>query len=447
MKPNSNKKNINQKNQDPETMPGYKLTSLGWIPEEWEVWKISDVFNFVNTFSFSRENLSNEKTFGELFYIHYGDIHSKFENEILDLNIDEVPYLKDGILTEKNIDDENFPFLKEGDLIIADVSEDYTGVGECIELKNVNEKKILSGLHTFALRDKENKTVAGFRTYIFRHPNISRNIKRIATGFSVYGISKGNLSKLLIPLPLIKEQVAIANILCTWDKSISTLSSLIKQKELRKKWLMHQLLTGKRRVKGFEKEKLKESQIKDVSMEISIRNKNNKVLTVLSCTKYHGLVPSLEYFGRKIFSNDLSTYKIIPKNHFAYATNHIEEGSIGYQEIFDEALISPMYTVFKTDDTINDFFFFKLLKSYKCIHEFQTRMEGTIDRRGGLRWDAFSIIKIHVPSLIEQNAISNILMTVDKEIQLLKSQLEKLKEQKKGLMQVLLTGKKRIKIN
>ena len=74
-------------------------------------------------------------------------------------------------------------------------------------------------------------------------------------------------------------------------------------------------------------------------------------------------------------------------------------------------------------------------------------MEGSIDRRGGLRWDAFSIIKIKLPSLEEQTAIFQVLQAADKEIQLLKAKTDKLKEQKKGLMQVLLTGKKRLKIN
>jgi type I restriction enzyme S subunit len=232
----------------------------------------------------------------------------------------------------------------------------------------------------------------------------------------------------------------------TADAAIHTTEKLIAQKELRKKWLMQQLLTGKKRLKGFGGE-WKEMHIRDVAKEASIRNKSDKQLTVLSCTKYDGLVPSLEYFGRKIFAEDVSTYKIVPKNHFAYATNHIEEGSIGYQEILDEALISPMYTVFKTDKTVNDNFFYKLLKSHPLIYQYQNRMEGSIDRRGGLRWDGFSIIKIKLPSYEEQTAIAQVLQAADKEISLLKAKAVKLREQKKGLMQVLLTGKVRLKIN
>lgn len=269
---------------------------------------------------------------------------------------------------------------------------------------------------------------------------------KISTGSTRQRIGLDDLKSIKIPLPPIPEQKAIAQVLSTADAAIHATEKLISQKELRKKWLMQQLLTGKKRLKGFGGE-WKEIHIRDVAKEVSIRNKSDKQLTVLSCTKYDGLVPSLEYFGRKIFADDVSTYKIVLKNHFAYATNHIEEGSIGYQEILDEALISPMYTVFKTDKTVNDNFLYKLLKSHPLVYQYQNRMEGSIDRRGGLRWDSFSIIKIKLPSYEEQTAIAQVLQAADKEISLLKAKAEKLREQKKGLMQVLLTGKVRLKIN
>lgn len=258
------------------------------------------------------------------------------------------------------------------------------------------------------------------------------------------GLNLNIINSIQIPLPPLPEQKAIAQVLSTWDKAIHQTEQLITQKEQGKKWLMQQLLTGKKRLKGFEGE-WKEIHIRDVAKEVSIRNKSDKQLTVLSCTKYDGLVPSLEYFGRRIYADDVSTYKIVPKNHFSYATNHIEEGSIGYQEAFEEALISPMYTVFKTDGTVNDIFFFRVLKSYPLVYQYRNRMEGSIDRRGGLRWDAFSIIKVKLPSIEEQTAIAQVLQAADKEISLLKAKAEKLREQKKGLMQVLLTGKVRVR--
>jgi type I restriction enzyme, S subunit len=278
---------------------------------------------------------------------------------------------------------------------------------------------------------------------LFTQRSFELHVDSVKTHTAIPHISPTDIKKFKVILPPLPEQKAIAQLISTADAAIHTTEKLIAQKELRKKWLMQQLLTGKKRLEGFGGE-WKEIHIRDVAKEVSIRNKSDKQLTVLSCTKYDGLVPSLEYFGRKIFADDLSTYKIVPKKHFAYATNHIEEGSIGYQEILDEALISPMYTVFKTDKTVNDNFFYKLLKSHPLVYQYQNRMEGSIDRRGGLRWDGFSIIKIKLPSYEEQTAIAQVLQAADKEISLLKAKAEKLREQKKGLMQVLLTGKKRL---
>ena len=68
---------------------------------------------------------------------------------------------------------------------------------------------------------------------------------------------------------------------------------------------------------------------------------------VLSSTKYHGLVPSSEYFkNRQIYSDSISSYRLVRRDWFAYATNHLTEGSIGLQENYDEACVSPVYTVF-----------------------------------------------------------------------------------------------------
>lgn len=419
----------------------FNISPFGPIPNDWEVRELGDIFDYINTPSFSRDNLTNEKTLNEIFYIHYGDIHATYKSELLDFEIEtRVPYLKDEFCND------NFNFLKDGDLVIADASEDYHGIGESIEIKNIKNRKVIGGLHTLVIRDKISKTVDGFRTYIFRNYFVHNEIKKIATGISVFGISKGNLSKLKIPLPPLPEQQKIASILSTWDEAISKTQQIINQLKERNRGLQQQLLTGKKRLKGFSEKWKSESLYKHCN-ELSLKNSENKGFIVLSCTKYKGLVSSLEYFGKQIFSNDISTYKIVPKNCFAYATNHIEEGSIGLQTDSENALISPMYTVFKTNESILDnTFLFRLLKSHIYIHEYKRRMEGSIDRRGGLRWDEFSKIKIPVFSLEEQRCISNVLNEADDEVQIQEQKLEALKQQKKGLMQQLLTGKKRVKI-
>ncbi|HBY69327.1 MAG TPA: hypothetical protein DEG69_17200, partial [Flavobacteriaceae bacterium] len=228
---------------------GYKETKLGLIPKDWTTPTISEVFDFLKTTSFSRNQLSYDDE-NNIFYIHYGDIHATFKKPLLDFEIEaNVPRLNDDVTLPNSVQ-----YLKDGDVIIADASEDYDGVGEAIEIKNLNGKTAISGLHTFALRDIDNKTVPGFRTYIFKNPIVKKALKTIATGSKVYGISKSNTPKFKIVLPTLSEQQKIASILNTWDKAIATQEKLIAQKQELKKGLMQQLLTGIKRFAGFEGE-------------------------------------------------------------------------------------------------------------------------------------------------------------------------------------------------
>ena len=199
-------------------------------------------------------------------------------------------------------------------------------------------------------------------------------------------------------------------------------------------------------MKGFDKD-WQDLRILDIANQQNIFNRDNLEIEVLSCTKYDGLVRSLDYFKRQVFGNDLTKYKIVPKGSFAYATNHIEEGSIGYQNLLDRGLVSPMYTVFKTKPEINDEFFFRLLKTDRMIYAYQSNTSGSIARRGGLRWNDFSTLQINIPSFEEQGAINSVLSEADKELKLYQQQIDKLKEQKKGLMQKLLTGEVRVETN
>ncbi|MEW8701856.1 MAG: restriction endonuclease subunit S [Candidatus Thiodiazotropha sp.] len=266
------------------------------------------------------------------------------------------------------------------------------------------------------------------------------------------------LREISLSLPSYHEQNTIANLLLIWDSAIEILDQLILAKQAQRKGLMQQLLSGKRRFPGIisSEERIEVRwgsyptdwqylPIGDIAEQVSEKNRNGSELPVLSCTKHNGLVDSLKYFGKQVFSKDLSTYKIVRRDQFAYATNHIEEGSIGYQDIYDEAVISPMYTVFETDDGINDRFLYLVLKTELYRHIFEANTSASVDRRGSLRWKEFSKIHIPVPSLDEQRAIVEVFDCCDRELKLLGQQLDAFKEQKRGLMQQLLTGKVRVK--
>src|SRR5690606_30515340 len=126
------------------------------------------------------------------------------------------------------------------------------GVAANLEIKNIKSKKVTGGLHTFVARDNSGLTVQGFRTYILKNPAITTEIKKLATGSKVFGVSKANLAKLKVLIPPGKEQVKIAETIRTWDLAIEILEQLILKKEKHKQALMRQLLIGK---KGFKKYK------------------------------------------------------------------------------------------------------------------------------------------------------------------------------------------------
>ncbi|MBN1122214.1 MAG: restriction endonuclease subunit S [Anaerolineae bacterium] len=306
----------------------------------------------------------------------------------------------------------------------------------------------------------QNSVDPRFINYYFNSEYARRYVEMLGTkGVSQVNVNQSQLQRLMkIPLPPLDEQRRIADILSTWDEAITLTEQLIAALERRKKGLMQRLLTGEVRFPGFVQSGATQEtrfgaipvewghvQIGEVATEVSQKNDEDLDLTVLSCTKYEGLVDSLGYFGRQIFSDDTSTYKLVAYGQFAYATNHIEEGSIGYQDLYDLALISPMYTVFETDgELINDSYLYKLLKTELYRHIFEVNTSGTVNRRGSLRWNDFSRIRVPLPSIEEQIAISEVLEIADMGIELAEQRLVALKEQKKGLMQRLLTGQVRV---
>ena len=269
-------------------------------------------------------------------------------------------------------------------------------------------------------------------------------LERSATHGGIFtNLTTTILNEQILVLPSHLEQKKIASILSTWDQAIEKTQKINEQLELRKKGLMQELLSGKKRLPGFDGE-WKKYEIAEIASQFTDKNSDNKISEVLSCTKYDGLVRSLEYFGRKVYGDDLSKYKVVPRNYFAYATNHIEEGSIGYQDLMDAGLVSPMYTVFKTNSKVDDSYLFRLLKTDRMIYHYQSNMSGSVARRGGLRWNTFKELIVKLPGIDEQKAIASLLDEADNELNLQSEHLDSLKSQKKGLMQQLLTGKKRV---
>lgn len=310
------------------------------------------------------------------------------------------------------------------------------------------------------LRIKNTEMVsADYLFEVLKSPVVQREMRLRAKAGTVTNLHLEEIKELQIPLPDNKQQAELVGWARRWQSGIDTLEDLSEAAKQRKRGLMQQLLTGRKRFKefvktaqqvrtryGFFPSDWSAVHMGDIANEISEKNDRGEDFPVLSCTKNRGLVNSLEYFGKRIFSADTSNYRVVRRGDFAYATNHIEEGSIGYQDLHDAALISPMYTVFRTQPGVDHAFFFKLVKTELYRHIFEVNTSGSIARRGGLRWDEFALIKVFLPPVPEQKRIAAVLETCDREIELLQKQLDALKEQKRGLMQKLLTGEVRAKV-
>lgn len=218
------------------TLKGYKICELGKLPEDWTVLTYGEIFDFLSTSTNARADLNHN---GEYGYIHYGDIHTKWNNK-LDASAVELPKISKKIVSSS--------FLENGDVIMADASEDYSGIGKSIEVCNIGNKKIVAGLHTYLLRDKYKQLSDGYRGYLHSNVNVKKIIDQLATGMKVFGISKNNLLSVPVPVPPKQEQTAITTILSDMDAELTALERKLAKVRDIKKGMMQQLLPGRIRL-------------------------------------------------------------------------------------------------------------------------------------------------------------------------------------------------------
>lgn len=412
-----------------------QITELGSIPMDWWYGNV--------------QHLVDEKVIYKPMDGNHGNIHPKASDFLSDgipfimanaLLNGRVNFAKCNFISKVQADKLQKGFSKTNDVLLTHKGT----IGETAMVQdNLYPYIMLTPQVTFYRVKDVEKLDPSYLYYFFQSYNFQGILKKLSGGGTRAYIGISAQRKLPVYFPPIEEQRNIINILSTWEHAISRTRKLVKQLELRKSGLIQKLLTGKKRLPGFNGE-WKKYEIGEIASQFTDKNSGNEVSVVLSCTKYDGLVRSLEYFGRKVYGDDLTKYKLVPRNYFAYATNHIEEGSIGYQNLIEAGLVSPMYTVFKTNKKVDDSYLFRLLKTDRMIYYYQSNMSGTVARRGGLRWSAFKEIIVNLPPIKEQQAIASLLDEADNEIKLQTVHLKSLKNQKKGLMQQLLTGKKRV---
>ncbi|MDC3424262.1 restriction endonuclease subunit S [Aquibacillus sp. 3ASR75-11] len=174
---------------------------------EWEGLKLDSIVDRLKSYSLSRDVETSEYTGYK--YIHYGDIHTKVADVIDESS--NLPNIKAG----------NYELLEKGDLVLADASEDYQGIATPAVITIDMPYKLVSGLHTIALRPKPKQADSLFLYYLFYSPIFRRFGYRTGTGMKVFGISVTNLLTFEGAFPSLEEQTKIGNLFKQLDETIT----------------------------------------------------------------------------------------------------------------------------------------------------------------------------------------------------------------------------------
>ena len=405
----------------------YKQTELGLIPDDWEVKKLGELGKIINGLTYSPENIKENGT----LVLRSSNVQN-----------DKIVY-DDNVFVEENI---SFNPTKKDDVLIC-VRNGSRGLIGKTALIDEQASNVAFGAFMAIYRSNSNNYIYNYFKSNYFFKEVHKNL-----GATINSINNNDLKKFKIPLPPLPEQKKIADCLSTWDCAIEKQSQLINALTQRKKALMQQLLTGKKRLPGFE------GEWKEV--KLGSLGKTYNGLTGKTKEDFGEGKPFITYMN--IFSN--------PKINIS----NFEYVKMGVNENQNKAIYGDIFFTVSSEtpnevgmasvllDEINDLYLnsfcfgFRLNDFKNLLPEFSSYLfRNDLFRKdvyklaqGSTRFNLSKLelmkIKIKLPSLSEQTAIAEILATADRELQLQKEKLAQLQTQKKGLMQVLLTGKKRL---
>ena len=346
----------------------------------------------------------------------------------MNINKNTIPFINSNVNASK-IKDESY--CKNGDIIIADASENYDDIGKTIEIMGINKNyKVVAGLHTLLARDNNKVMADKFRGYLFQTNSLKLQMKKLANGISVLGISKSNIKKMEIYIPSKPEQTKIANIIYLVDKKIEYLE---KKLVLWDKYIfslkcnyfdninVEKIVKFKEIIKKGKAGGTPKSSIQ------SYYNGEIPFLTINDMTKQGKFIKSTEKTITKEGLNNSSAW-IVPKNSLLYSM-YASIGLVSINKI-DLTTSQAIYSIILKDN-VNQEYIFHYLKNYKrFIHKYiETGTQGNLNSK------IIKNIKIKLPSLEEQNYYSNFFNIFDYKIQTLNTKIKQYKTFKKYLLQ------------
>ena len=264
--------------------------------------------------------------------------------------------------------------------------------------------------------------------YSYFAGNFYNRVKRMSAKNSVDSVRMEMIADMPISLPSNEEQKKIGHLLALLDERIATQSKLIEDLKKLKSAIIEMEYTHK--TKG-------NTHIGDFIEQTSKRNKNSAIQNVLSVSNSQGFIQQCEQFDkRSVASDDISNYKIVERNCYAFNPARINVGSIARLTTFDRGIVSPMYICFRTKDNLFPEYLDYYFESKQFFTEIQKRLEGSV--RQCLSYEGLCNIPLCIPTVEVQQQIGKRLSTLAQEIKLEIDFLELLQKQKKFLLHQML---------
>ena len=398
-----------------ELPDGYRRTKAGIIPDDWEIKRFGDVFRFIPNNTCARALMTVSG--GEIRNVHYGDVLIKYHS-IIDCGANDLPFLTDEAKTSPAM------LLQNGDIIIADTAEDLTA-GKAVEIVNIGNDKVVSGLHTMACRPVENRFAPKWLGYYMDSDAYHNQLIPLIRGAKVSSVSKGEIVHTTIAIPPLAEQRKIAAVLSAQDTIITLTERLITEKQRQKQYLAREFFHSRISCR------VPLSQLAKITMGQSPNSEHYN-------TAYDGM-PLIQG------NADIRNRKPAPRMYTTEVRKQCRKGDILL------SVRAPVGTVARSD-----------IKAcigrgicaidgggrteYLCQYLFYFENKwGAVAQ--GSTFEAISgsdIANLRVPVSDRVEKVSEILSTADREIELLRRRLEQEQRRKTALSQLLLTGLVRV---
>ena len=304
-------------------------------------------------------------------------------------------------------------------------------------------------------RIRAKKTLAqGLLRQYFSGYKFEQYVKLTQTATAVPHISPNDIKQFSLLLPPIAEQKKIAQILSTWDKAIAVTEKLLTNSQQQKKALMQQLLTGKKRLLDENGERFsgewKFKRISEIATRVQRKNDTSEhpILTISSLS---GFVRQDERYSRYMAGESIKNYILLKKGEFAYNKGNsktYEFGCVFDLDKYEAGLVPHVYVCFKLKQGLSHRYFKYLFEADYLKPQLGALVNTGVRNNGllNIKPTEFMETRVPVPCFEEQERIADMLYNSSRIIRVLQGKLACLKEEKKALMQQLLTGKRRVKV-